>query len=130
VSRENVDVVQRLYDALGGPELDKVTEEIWDPEIEWHASELFGVLHGREAVLRQIAEFADSFEDWRVVAEELIDAGDLVVGVTHQHGSGKASGAGMDARYAIVFTMHANRIVRVREYATRAEAVKAVGLEG
>jgi len=129
VSQANVDVVRRLYDALGGPELDKVTEEIWDPEIEWHASELFGVLHGREAVLRQIAEFADPFDDWQVVAEELIDAGDEVVGVTHQRGSGKASGASMNARYAIVFTIHANRIVRVREYATRAEAVKAVGLE-
>jgi len=41
---------------------------------------LFGVLHGREAVLRQIAEFADPFEGWQVVAEELIDAGDEVVG--------------------------------------------------
>jgi ketosteroid isomerase-like protein len=127
MSQENVDVVRRLYEAIGGPELDKVTAEIWDPEIEWHASELFGVLHGREAVLRQIAEFADSFEDWQVVAEELIEAGDEVVGVTHQRGSGKASGARMDARFAIVFSIHANRIVRVREYATRAEALKAVG---
>jgi ketosteroid isomerase-like protein len=129
VSQENVDIVRRLYDALGGPELDKVTDEIWDPEIEWHASELFGVLHGREAVLIQIAEFADPFEDWQVVPEELIDAGDEVVCVTQQRGSGKVSGASMDARYAIVFTIRANTIVRVCEYATRAEALKAVGLE-
>ena len=51
-----MDVVRRLYEALGGPELDKVTAD-WDPEIEWHASELFGVALAATAVLRQIAEF-------------------------------------------------------------------------
>jgi ketosteroid isomerase-like protein len=86
------------------------------------------VLHGREAVLREIAELAYPFADWQVFAEELIDAGDEVVGVTHQHGSGKASGASRADRYAIVFTIRANRIVLVREHATRAEALKAVGL--
>jgi hypothetical protein len=29
MSEVNVDVVRRLYEVLGGPELDKVTEEIW-----------------------------------------------------------------------------------------------------
>jgi hypothetical protein len=32
MSQENLDVVQRLHEAQGGPELDAVTEEIWDPE--------------------------------------------------------------------------------------------------
>ncbi len=129
MSQENVDLVRRLYSAIGGPELDEVAEEIWDAEIQWHASELFGVLHGREAVLRQIADWTDSFENWQVTAEELIDAGEQVVGVTHQRGSGSTSGADMDARFAIVFTIRANRIVRVCEYPNRAEALKAVGLE-
>jgi ketosteroid isomerase-like protein len=128
MSQENVEVVRRLYEAQGGSELDAVTEAVCDPDIEWQASEGFGVLHGREAVLRIFEDFSEAFEEWRVVAEELIDAGDEVVGVTHQHGSGKASGAVVDARYAIVFTVHANRIVRAREYATRTEALEAVGL--
>ena len=128
MSQENVELVRRLYEAQGGPELDAVTEAVCDPDIEWQASEGIGMLNGRTAVLRAFEDFSEAFEDWRVVAEELIDAGDEVVGVTHGHGSGKASGALVDAHYAIVFTVHANMIVRAREYATRAEALKAVGL--
>jgi ketosteroid isomerase-like protein len=124
-----VELVRRLYEAHGGQELDTVTEVVWDPDIEWQASEGFGVLHGRTAVLRHFEDFSEAFENWRVVAEELIDAGAEVVGVTHGHGSGKASGAVVDAHYAIVFTVRANTIVRAREYATRAEALEAVGLQ-
>ena len=105
-------------------------EAVCDPDIEWRASEGFGLLNGRSAVLRHFEDFSEAFADWRVLAEELIDAGDEVVGVTHGHGSGKASGAVVDARYAIVFTVHANRIVRAREHATRAEALEAVVLAG
>jgi ketosteroid isomerase-like protein len=130
MSQANVEMVRRLYEAHGGPELDAVTEAVCDPDIEWRASEGFGVLNGPTAVLRHFENFSEAFEDWRVVAEELIDAGDEVVGVTHGHGSGKASGAVVDARYAIVLTVHANMIVRAREYATRAEALQAVELAG
>jgi ketosteroid isomerase-like protein len=111
MSQENVDLVRRLYEAHGGPELDAVTEVVCDPDIEWRASEGFGVLNGRIAVLRHFEDFSEAFEDWRVVAEELIDAGDEVVGVTHGRGRGKASGAVVDAHYAIVFTVRANMIV-------------------
>ncbi len=53
-----------------------VTEEIWHPEIEWHASEGFGVLHGRAAVLCYLKDFADHFDDWQIVPVELIDTND------------------------------------------------------
>lgn len=130
MSQANVELVRRLYEAQGGPELDVVTEAVCDPDIEWRASEGFGVINGRTAILRQFEDMSEAFDDWRVVAKELIDADDEVVGVTHVRGSGKASGAVVDAHYAIVFTVHANMIVRAREYATRAEALEAVGLAG
>jgi ketosteroid isomerase-like protein len=130
MSQENLDLVRRLYEAHGGPELDAVTDAVCDPDIEWRAFAGFGVLNGRTAVLRHFEDFSEAFEDWLVVAEELIDAGDEIVGVTHGRGGGKASGAVVDAHYAIVFTVHANMIVRAREYATRAEALEAVGLRG
>jgi hypothetical protein len=52
MSHENVDLVRRLYDAHGGPELRAVGEVVLDPEIEWHPSEGFGVLRGSESVLK------------------------------------------------------------------------------
>jgi ketosteroid isomerase-like protein len=128
MSQENVDVVRRLYEAHGGPKFDAVTEEVYDPEIEWHASEGFGVLHGRPAVLGHLKDFANAFDDWQVVPVELIDANTEVVAVNHASGTGKGSGVSLDAHYAVVYSFHASKIVLVREYATRAEALEAVGL--
>jgi ketosteroid isomerase-like protein len=130
MSQTNVEVVRRLYEAYGGSGFDAVTEKIYDPEIEWHASEGFGVLHGRAAVLGHLKDFANAFDDWKILPVELIDANAEVVAVTHASGTGKGSGVSLDAHYAIVFTVVANMIVRAREYATRAEALEAVGLAG
>ena len=44
MSQENVDLVRRLYEAQGRPELGAVMEAVCDPDIEWRASEGFGVI--------------------------------------------------------------------------------------
>lgn len=128
MSRENVEVVQRTYVAYGSPRLSGVAEADWRPDIEWHASEAFGVLRGRPAVLAYFADWFDSFEDLFLRLEEAIDAGDQVVAVHRLRGRGRASGASLDAHLAVVFTVDGGKIVRAREYATRAEALEAVGL--
>lgn len=129
MSRENVEVVRRLYDAHGTAGFAEVIRSVCEPEIEWHASEGFGVLRGQDAVLSHIEAFFDAFAEWQVDAAEVIDAGDEIVGVTRARGSGRASQLGVDAQFAIVFVVRASLIARAREYATRAEALQAVGLE-
>ena len=58
----------------------------------------------------------------------LIDAGDEVVAMQRVTARGKGSGVETELRYAVVNTIRDGKVVRGREYWTRAEALDAVGL--
>ena len=128
MSEENVELVRRLYEAYFDAQLGTVAETILDAEIEWHASDAFGVVHGREAVVAHLNDVRASFDDWKMTAMDLLDAGDDVIGVHQASGVGRTSGATVDFRFAGVYSVRANKIILVREFDTRAEALKAGGL--
>ena len=107
--------------------------EFWHPEVSWRAMEGapddVGEMHGIEAVRRYVEDWFDTFDDFRSEPEELVDVGDdRVVAVMHITGRAKSSGVATDMRYANVSTIRDGKIVRGREYATKAGALKAVGL--
>ncbi len=68
------------------------------------------------------------FDGLQAETEELIDAGDIVVAAIHVQARIKETDAPLDMRLAVVFTVREGKIVRGREYATRKEALQAVGL--
>ncbi len=69
------------------------------------------------------------FDDLRATPLEVIDAGgNQVVSVQHVSGRAKLSGAETTLDYAIVYTIRDGVIGRGKEYATRTEALEAVGL--
>ena len=68
------------------------------------------------------------FDEARNEPEEFIEAGDQIVVVQHASGIGKRNGVPVDMRYAVVYTVQDGKILRGREYATRTQALKAVGL--
>jgi ketosteroid isomerase-like protein len=78
---------------------------------------------------RYLDDWLEMFDDSRIEVEEFIDAGDRVVVMQHGSGKSKRTGIPVDMRYAVVYTVQDGEIVRGREYATRAEALKSVGLE-
>jgi ketosteroid isomerase-like protein len=129
VSQENVEIVRRFLRAYNDEQLDTVAETIFDAAVEWRASDVFGVLHGREAVVAHLNDLAASFDHPEITATDLLDVGDHVIGTIQGSLMGRTTGAGVDLRFAAVFSLHANRMVLVREFETRAEALKAVGLE-
>jgi ketosteroid isomerase-like protein len=69
-----------------------------------------------------------AWESYTAEAEELIDAGDQVVVVHHEHGRGRGSGAEVDNRSANLFDVRNGKIVRRRPFPDRAEALEAVRL--
>ena len=76
-----------------------------------------------------MAQVYEAFEDYRPEVDELLDAGDKVVTLAIEHGRGRASGATVEARRtAHVWTMRANKAVRLDLYLDRANALAAVGL--
>ena len=132
MSQENVEIVRQSLAAFGSEGLDGVAR-FWHPQIDWRAIEGapddIGVFSGLDAMRRYWGEWLDMFEEARNEPDELIDTGDRVVAVQHASGRSRRNGLPVDLHYAVVYTLRDGKIIRGREYATRAEALKAVGLE-
>ena len=131
MSQENVEVVRQWIDAFnrGGVE---AALRFLDPEIEWITTGLFvepGTYRGHEGVLQYIGGAAAEFEDVHSEPHELIDAGEEVVVPVRISGRGRHSGAPVDLKMTIVASLRDGMIVRIRNYAEKADALEAAGLE-
>ena len=86
-------------------------------------------MHGPEAVRRYMQDWFDMFDDLTVVAEELVDAGDDRV-VAVQRVTGRAKVSGIETEDSLLGRQHRPRrkIVQVREYLDKEQALEAVGL--
>jgi ketosteroid isomerase-like protein len=132
MSQEDVAAVEDAYRALASEGLDRFLEH-WSDDLDHRsiigAPDDRGPIHGRDAMRAYVQDWMDTFDEFRIEPVELIDAGGgVVVGVVRYGGRAKLSGIELDETLAVVFTIRDRKIARGREYATRAEALEAVGL--
>src|SRR5262249_51784574 len=132
MSQENVETVRKSFEAFADRGLDGLAES-WDQNINWRAMEGapddVGEMNGAEAMRRYVGDWLDMFDDFTLAIDELVDAGDdRVVAAQRVSGRAKASGIETELRFAVVYTLHDGKVVRGREYATRDQALEAVGL--
>jgi ketosteroid isomerase-like protein len=128
MSQENVESVRRGVHSA---------EDFWgllDEYVVWDlrdypVPDLDGVYVGRDAVVDASRHWWGAWTDYRLDAEELIDAGSRVVLVVHEQGRGKRSGVPFEQRFAQVMTFGRGRIIRWELFPDKAAALKAVGLE-
>ena len=133
MSRENVEVVRRIFEA--GNKRDSATAlALYDPALVFDVSRLEGadfeegVFHGHDGLRRWFREW---FAAWETVSndlEQLIDAGDSVVSVTTQRSRGRASGVEVELKQYAVWTIEGGKVTRVTWFQTRDEALGAAGL--
>jgi ketosteroid isomerase-like protein len=143
MSQGNVEIVRRLYAALDVRRPGSISQvrvppehfgELIDPEIEWHGPREFPDLaeahYGYEGVTRYLAKIAEVLDDYRMVPERFIDAGDdRVLVFSREGGRGKGSGADIETHLtAHLWTLKDGKAVRMQSYWERADALQAVGL--
>ena len=124
---ENIAAVQRLYGANGDPDVIRSTLA---PEVRWEVVEGFpysGVYEGADGVLDGFfAKLMSDFDDWGNSPEEIIEAGDRVIGVGCYSGRARNTGKRFSARFAHVWTVENGKIVRLRQCADTVQIARAL----
>ena len=131
--KDNVEVVRRLWDAAERRDTEAVLS-LYDPDVELDVS-AFPLADTDETIYRGHAGLRRLFSEWREVWDaadseliELIDAGDRVVTVYRYRGRGRRSGVPVEEDFVILWTLAAQKVVRVKWFARREEALEAAGL--
>jgi ketosteroid isomerase-like protein len=143
MAQENVEIIRRLYEVMdlsvpgsinsaeGPPE---EAMQFIDPQIEWQGPREFPDLHetvyGYEGMERYRAKIAEALDDYRMVPERFIDAGDdRVLVFSREGGRGKGSGVEVQTHLtAHLWTLKDGKAVRMQSYWERSDALEAVGL--
>jgi ketosteroid isomerase-like protein len=130
--------LRRAYEAANRRDFEVLLLS-FDPEIEFQFDEspvggmlppdLVGIHHGREAYVRVWKAGLEVAEDYRLEPECLIDCGDRVLVVGRQRGRGTTSGVPFDEPLLTLFTFRRGQVVRLKDFATRDNALEAAGLE-
>ena len=133
MSQENVERLGRLFELFSEAELNwEAISELVDPDIVWEVRSDFpdaAVYTGYEGLRRLNDAFDDVVEETWYLPLEYIETGSHVVVPLRWGGRGKGSRTPFAEREETwVLTLRDGRIGRVREYATKQEALEAVGL--
>jgi ketosteroid isomerase-like protein len=135
MSEENVEIARRAYEALNEAyrtgDVLPALERFVGPDVVLVPAGILpesSEMRGHDGVLRFVTLQTEGFDDYWVEPQEFIDAGDKVV-VPVRFG-GRAVHTGIDVAFDVVHvcTAYAGKWTRLDMYASKAEALKAVGL--
>jgi ketosteroid isomerase-like protein len=125
----NAVMVQGIYDAIGRGDVPAVLGAL-DPEVDWNEMEGFpyaGQYVGPDAVLNGvIARLGAEWDGFSVVPDQVLDAGEHVVGLGWYSGTYKATGKAFRARFAHVWTLRDGKVIHFQQYADTAKVQEAL----
>jgi ketosteroid isomerase-like protein len=130
VSQENVDKATRAIRGDPTDFFDLLDDEVEVDLTNFPLPDYAGVIHGREDAIHMWRRYWGAWTDYSLRLEEAIDAGDNVVIVMHEAGTGKASGVSLERTWANVWTFRQGKLVHFRACRTKEEALEAAGLRG
>jgi ketosteroid isomerase-like protein len=137
MSQENVEIVRGLYDAFAEGD-NESPFDVYDAEIKWDVSGLQSswgsmgfdpVYHGHDGVRRFWRQW---LEAWRAIEfdlRELADCGDSVLATIYQRNVGRESGIEVEqGTWWQVWTLRDGKVLTVKHFQDRAQALEAAGL--
>jgi ketosteroid isomerase-like protein len=132
MSQRNVEVVQRVVQCFADQDIEAALKDI-DPEatLDWSNSNALdsGVYAGHAAWRAFMQARDDALGERHVDSAELLTpAADTVVLVGRVREQGRASGVAVETRGATVWTLRDGKVICLKVYQSRDEALEAVGL--
>ncbi len=133
MSQDDVDLVRSGYEDFYRGDFEALLARV-DPNVVTERlpplpdPELY---HGREGILKALAEWTEDFEDFDMRAEEVTNVGDgrLVVRIM-QRARGKTSGAEVEGEFWFVHQNAGGRMVRLDMFDSREQAFESARRRG
>ena len=129
---DNAAVVRRAWEAWMARD-NETALSLYDPDVELdftagsQAMGIYGTYRGLNGIRDFFRDWLATWEDYDSEIEGLVDAGDHVVAFMHEWGRGRQSGVPLEFRQAHVWTVRDGKLLRLRVYTSREEALRAVG---
>ena len=130
MSLENVEIVRAAFGAFGQDDWEAFIALV-DPEIEWVTTGQFvggPVYRGHAGVREFLDALSGEFADFHAEPENFAQVPEIVVADTRVSGIGKRSGVPVDLRFTVVVSFSGGKIVHVRNFLERRDALEAAGL--
>ncbi len=132
MSQQNIEIVQRFYDAWARDELPGPIE-LMDTEIEYvnpAGAVEPGTRRGLDAFRGAIEKVFEGWETWQMAPEEFTAVGDQVAVVVRYRARGRGSGVEVEGHESALWTLRGGRVVRYAWFHQPADAFEAAGVRG
>jgi ketosteroid isomerase-like protein len=130
MSEENVEVVRKLIDAVNRGDIEAVLET-FDPDVTFEPlrASVQGTYRGHAGIREWLADTRESFAAFRLDVPDVRDLGDdRVLSIGSLHVRGQGSGAETEVPTAGLATLRNGKVVRLKDYGDRRNALEAAGL--
>ena len=74
MSEENVEIVRQMWDAFLAADF-QTALTFYAPDVEWDGSNLPDGQNGHRVIVAHIARWAETWNDWTVEVERVVEAG-------------------------------------------------------
>ena len=132
MSGENVEVVQRMYEAFHRGDIVRALRH-FDSNVLVDASKArpddVAIGTGHELLIRIVTSWVTAWDEWHEQIEEMRDLGSHVLVLSVQRGRGRGSGVAVEARWAVLYELQGGEIKSMRVYGDSEEALEAAGLQ-
>lgn len=131
MSQGNVEIVKRAIDAFSSGDADAFAA-LTTPDLEWKTglAAIEGeIFRGREGIDTYFERLSGAWDQFRFLADEFRDLGDVVLVFGRLEGRGRGGGVPVVSPVGAAWDLRGGRIWRLRAYLDHGEALKAVGLE-
>ena len=133
MSQENITLVKGIYEAFAAGDVPAVLGAM-SPDIIWNEADNFPYADGNpyigpEAVLNGVfARCIGEWDDFSVVIEEILDAGDTVIAFGRYTGIFKATGTVQNTQMAHVWRIQDGKAVRFQQHADTLHVAQVIGV--
>jgi ketosteroid isomerase-like protein len=131
MSQENLEIVRRGYEAFIRGDLDSALADVHEDFVATRVAPMPDVTpyHGPQGLVQIFVDWTADFDEFEMSPEEFIDANaEQVVVRQRQRAVGARSGVPIEAEFWFVNTVRGRKLLRLEIYASKSQALEAVGL--